>query len=274
MSARNESSLRPLANSATNGRKGTGRPAKCARKTARLRLLGGFEFEVGRQPLALPLRVQRLVAFLALCGRPLQRAHVSGRLWIDASQEQAYGSLRATLWSARRLHCPLIEASSTHIGLSPLVRVDAHEFAACAERVVHGAAPVTRKDFDQLVRACDLLPGWYEDWVLEEQERLRELRVLALETAAEGLLAAGRNSEASIAGLAAVAVDPLRESTYCVLIHSYLAAGNVAEACRHMHAFRSNLRQQLGLEPSPKMRELLSGSAQLCSEEPRELPAR
>jgi DNA-binding SARP family transcriptional activator len=225
-------------------------------ETARLRLLGGFEFQVGGQALTLPLRVQRLVAFLALHGQPLHRAYVSGRLWTDTSQAHAFGSLRATLWSASRLCGPLIEASSTHIGLSPRVRVDAHALATCARRVMHDAAPIAPRDFDRLVRAGDLLPDWYEDWVRQEQERLHELRLLALEHAAKGLLAAGRNPEATIAGLAAVGADPLRESAYCVLIHSYVAAGNTAEASRHARAFCGNIRQ-LGFEPSLRIQGLL-----------------
>src|SRR5262245_45701564 len=202
----------------------TARPVGRATEDASLALLGGFDLEIAGKPLALPRRVQRLIAFLALRGRPLHRAYVAGRLWLDASQEQAYGSLRVALWNARRLHCPVIEASTTHVGLSRHVRVDADTVVACAERILHGAGPVGSGDIDLLVGADELLPGWYEDWVLPEREWLQELRVLALERAAEDLLAAQRNSEAAIAGLAAVHADPLRESAYSVLIRVHLAA--------------------------------------------------
>lgn len=224
---------------------------------ARLMLLGGFELEIAERPLALPRRVQRLVAFLALRGRPLHRAYVAGRLWLDASQEQAYGSLRVALWEARRLRCSIVEASTTQVRLSRHVRVDAHAVVACAERVMHGTRPVDSDDVDALVGAGELLPGWYEDWVLPEREWLQELQVLALERAAEDLLAAERNSEAAIAGLAAVRADPLRESAYSVLIRAHLAAGDVAEACRHLHAFKANLQGRGGVAPSQKLRELI-----------------
>src|SRR5438876_559476 len=89
--------------------------------TIELFLLGGFELRAGPRPVELPLRVQRLTAFLALANRRLHRAYVSGRLWLDATQEQAYGSLRAALWEARRFALPLVEATSTHVALSPFV---------------------------------------------------------------------------------------------------------------------------------------------------------
>jgi DNA-binding SARP family transcriptional activator len=176
---------------------------------------------------------------------------------LEASQEQAYGSLRATIWNARRLHCHLIEASSTHVALSPLVHVDVRELEQCAERVLRGDGPLLGPDIELLAHASELLPDWYEDWVLDEREQLHELRLLALESAAENLIAAHRNSEASIAALAAVNAEPLRESAYYVLVRASLAAGNLAQAHRHFSTFRVRLNQRLGLEPSPRMLELI-----------------
>jgi DNA-binding SARP family transcriptional activator len=220
-------------------------------------LLGGFELDVDGKPLVLPRRVERLVAFLALRGRPLHRAYVAGRLWLDSSQDQAYASLRVTLWHARRLHCCVVEATPTHVGLARHVGVDAHAVVVRAQSVLHGNGPVGREEIDLLVAADELLPGWYDDWVLTEREWLQELRVLALERVAEDLLAARRNSEAAIAGLAAVHADPLRESAYSVLIRAHLASGDVAEASRHLDAFSANIRACLGVAPSEKVQELL-----------------
>jgi DNA-binding SARP family transcriptional activator len=257
----NVSSLRQLSDLATAGRDGKGRPLQGADEAVRLGLLGGFELEVGHQPrvVAVPFRVQRLVAFLALRDRPLHRAYVSGRLWMDASQEQAFGSLRATLWTARRLPCPLIEASSTHIALGSGVRVDAHELAACARHVLQHARPVVRDDVDQLALAGDLLPDWFEDWVVEEAERLHQLRLLALETAADDLLAERRFSEAAMAALAALRGEPLRESACLRLVRACLGMGNVAEARERFRTFRARLLSELDLEPSPSIQQLLAG---------------
>jgi DNA-binding SARP family transcriptional activator len=85
------------------------------------------------------------------------------------------------------------------------------------------------------------------------------LRLLALEVAGNALIAAERYTEASIAALAAIGADPLRESAYRLLIESYLGVGNVAEAVRQFDVFRTQLRKELGLEPSAQIQELLAG---------------
>jgi len=211
---------------------------------------------VGGQPVRLPRHVQRLVAFLALQSRPLHRVYVAGRLWIDLSQEHAHGCLRTTLWRMGPLPGPVVEVTSTHLALAGAVVVDARQLEACAERVLHNGAPA-RSDFDLLTQAAELLPDWYDDWVLPERERLRQLRLVALEAAGEGLIGEQRYSEAAIAALAAVGSDPLRESAYRLLIRSYLAEGNAAEALRQFTVFRAQLRRKLDLEPSPRMEELV-----------------
>jgi DNA-binding SARP family transcriptional activator len=226
-----------------------------------LRLLGGFELKIGRQNVPVPVRVQRLAAFLALRDRPLHRSFVAGRLWLESSQEQANTSLRVALWGARRLDVPLVDASTTHIGLSPLVSVDARELAAYAERVLFEGTPVSRQALSCLVCAGDLLPDWYDEWINDDRTRLHQLRVSALECATERLLDIRRYTEAAAAGLAAVRCDPLRERSRCLLIRSYLASGNVVEALREFHEFRALLWKELRVEPSPALCELMETCA-------------
>lgn len=222
----------------------------------RLELLGGFELLVERQTAALPLHVQRLLVFLALNNRAMHRAYVAGSLWLEASQEHANACLRTTLWRARGLPCSLVEATTTHLRLAPSVAVDAHELARSAERVLHGPAAADN-DIERLASPGDLLPDWYDDWVLQERERLRHLRLLALEAACDELIGEGRYADAVEAALAAVGADPLRESAHRLLISSHLSAGNVVEALRQYAAFCARLRHDLGLEPSPQIVELV-----------------
>jgi DNA-binding SARP family transcriptional activator len=112
-------------------------------------------------------------------------------------------------------------------------------------------------ELDPSALSGELLPDWYEDWVLIEREHFRQLRLHALERLCVELTAAGRFAEATEAGLAAVQGEPLRESAHRVLISAYLAEGNPGEAVRQ-HAFFSRiLKQQLGLEPSDLMTDLM-----------------
>ena len=224
---------------------------------ARLGLLGGFELQTGGRTVSMPPHVQRLVAFLALQSRPLHRVYVAGRLWIDLSQEHAHGCLRTTLWRIGRLPSPAVEVTSTHLALAPAVAVDARELEDSAERVLHNGALPDPGDLHALTHTADLLPDWYDDWVLPERERLRQLRLLALEAAGEALIRERRYPEAAIAALAAVESDPLRESSYRLLIRTYLGEGNVAEALHQFEVFRSRLQRTLDRDPSPQMEELV-----------------
>src|SRR4051812_19657804 len=78
--------------------------------TTSLLLIGGFGLRARGRDQCVPLAVQRLLAFLALHGRPLERGFVAGNLWSDASERRAHANLRATLWRAR-LQAPLVSAT-------------------------------------------------------------------------------------------------------------------------------------------------------------------
>ena len=104
---------------------------------------------------------------------------------------------------------------------------------------------------------AELLPGWYDEWVLLERERLCQLRMHALEAWAGKLAAAGRYGEAIQAACAAVGVEPLRESAHRALVRVHLAEGNVAEAVRAYESFRALLAAELGVEPTAQMDALV-----------------
>jgi DNA-binding SARP family transcriptional activator len=229
------------------------------RASARLGLLGGFVLETSARRLQLPLHAQRLVAFLELQGAQLHRTYVAGRLWTEHDQEHAHACLRTTLWRIGSLPVSLIQATSTHLALDPSVAVDVRDLEICAHRILGGDAVPRNGDFARLAQSSELLPDWYDDWIPQDRERLRQLRLLALEAVGNELIGVQRYSEAALAALAAVGADPLRESAYRLLIRSYLELGNVAEALRQFGLFRKRLQQELGLQPSPQMRELLAG---------------
>jgi DNA-binding SARP family transcriptional activator len=240
------SSLRQRAGSATS-------PGESS--AVRLRLLGSFELDVGPQRLDVPPHIQRLLAFLALHDRPLRRAYVSGRLWLDVSQKQASASLRTALWRTRLISPPVVETTSFDLALAPAVAVDVSEVAATAARCLHGS--LDADDVDAVANADELLPDWYDDWVFEEREHLRQVRLLAVDAACEGLVASGRYREAATAALGAVAADPLRETARSLLITAYLESGNRAEAARQLEDYRARLESTLGLEPSPRILDLV-----------------
>jgi DNA-binding SARP family transcriptional activator len=219
-------------------------------------LLGGFEYRHGDEAVSLSPGAQRLVAFLALQERPLQRVHVAGTLWIDSTEDHANASLRTALWRVQSLRPALVDRTSTHLALAGSIPVDAREIAALAHRVLAGGR-LGPDDVSRLAGARVLLPDWYDDWVVIERERLRQLCLHALEQLSADARARGRFAQATQAGLGAVALEPLRESAHRVVIEAYLAEDNASEALHHYRLFERLLESKLGLQPSPRLQELV-----------------
>jgi len=197
------------------------------------------------------------LALLALRSRPLERLYVAGLLWLDASEERAGASLRSALWRLPQPGgVPVVETSATHLRLASDVYVDFHDLAARMERLdqasseIHELAPSS-------ALTGDLLPDWYEDWILLERERFRQLRLHALEALCARLTEAGRFGAAVQAGLTAVSGEPLRESAHRTLIQAHLAEGNPGEAVRQYHLYRRLLADELAIEPSAAIRALV-----------------
>lgn len=230
-----------------------------ARASLQLSVLGAFELLAEGRPVALPMSAQRLVAFLALQGGPLRRLLVSGKLWPDVDEERGGANLRTALWRAHRPGHELVDTVNGHLALARSVAVDAREMAARTRRLVRQPPDCEDTDLEQLCLAGELLADWYDDWVLLERERLRELRARALESLCDEFLVGRRFGEAAEAGLAAVASEPLRESAHRALIRVYLAEGNRCEAIRQYGIYRDLVRSAFGIEPSGQIIGLVGG---------------
>jgi DNA-binding SARP family transcriptional activator len=225
---------------------------------ARVALFGGFRLDLGRTTVRdLPRGVQRLVAYLGLAHHPA-RAAVAGQLWPDVPERQAHGSLRSALWRLHRSAPGLVEVSGTALSLGSGVCVDVRETAQWAQRALDPRGnPPEPWPGDREIRG-ELLPGWYEDWVLLERERLRQLRMYAMEALADTLARVGRFGEAVQAAHAAIAVEPLRESAHRTLVRIHRVEGNLVEAVRAYESFRELLAAELGSVPSPRMAALVA----------------
>ena len=223
-------------------------------------LLSGFELRCDGDLVAVPPGSQRLLAFLALQSRPVSRSFVSGSLWPDATQDRASARLRSAMWRAPAPQgLALLSTTTTHLGLRPEVKVDYREVVFWATALVDGHAQAERISWTGLAEASqEILPDWYDEWVLVERERFRQLRLHALETACEQLVREGRYAQALMAGLAAVAAEPLRESAHRLVVMAHIGEGNLYEAFRQYRSCAALLESELGLSPSAAMESLLA----------------
>jgi DNA-binding SARP family transcriptional activator len=225
-------------------------------------MLGGFGLFWGVSVLRVPRASQRLLAFLALHGGPVERAAVAGTLWPDASERHAYSNLRAALSRLESTARKALAATKLELGLADGVAVDIRHSRALARRLLDPAVNPDPSDLGMAAVAAlsaDLLPDWYDDWVLIQAEDWRQLRMHALEALASRLTAAGRWGEATVAAGTAVRAEPLRESAHAALIQVHLAEGNQSEAVREFARYQALLHAELGLEPTPRLRQLVQG---------------
>lgn len=222
-------------------------------------LLTGFQLACDGKPISLPMSAQRLVAFIGLQDRPVQRTYIAGTLWLDSPDDRAAASLRSALWRSRQPGLCLVEAGSSGLRLSREVTVDIKEATRFAHRV--GDPHMQWNDADPHLEALsgDLLPDWYDDWVLVERERFRQIRLHALETICMCLTQQSRFADAIEAGMAAVRAEPLRESANRCLIKAHLAEGNRIEARRRYARFGQLLRKELNESPSSDLDALVHG---------------
>jgi DNA-binding SARP family transcriptional activator len=218
-----------------------------------MNLLGGFELRIGAQVEPLSRSAQRLLVFLAVHDRPLSRSFVAQSLWLDSTEGHADGNLRYLLWKIGRTGTDLIERSEGRLAIGP-ISVDYHFGMWLANTLLDDPSKMDPSTLDERILSDDLLPDWQDEWILQHQERYRQLRLHALESLCLLLISDGRFSRAIQAGLAAVAAEPLREGPNLALVRAYYAAGSSAEAVRHSRRFEKLLGEELGQSPSSGFR--------------------
>lgn len=221
-------------------------------------LLDGPYVTLGTRRQEVPEGSKQLLAFVAVRRRRVERRHAAGTLWPFGDEARAAGNLRSALWRLRRAGIDVMVADKCSLALNTDVLVDLHVIDQWATRVIEETAI----ESDLAISACwadalDLLPGWYDDWVLMERERVRQRMLHALETLSRMLTRAGRFADAIEAAILAVRAEPLRESAQRALIEAHVAEGNLGEARRSYRTYRELVGRELGVEPSSDMLMLL-----------------
>src|SRR5687768_3412687 len=144
-----------------------------------VRLLGTFDIKYKKKSVNISSRPsQSLFAYLILsAGTSHRREKLAGLLWPDSLEETARDNLRHALWRVRKA---LPSNSTAEYLLTDDVSIafkDSADYwldAAALENLSDGASA------DQLIAALseyqgELLPGFYEEWVILEREHLASI---------------------------------------------------------------------------------------------------
>jgi DNA-binding SARP family transcriptional activator len=229
-----------------------------------IRLLGEQRVAVGGAPVA-ELRSPRtlgLLTFLILhAGAPQLRSHLAGLFWSDSTDAQARTNLRRELHRLRGAlpdpdrHLDITVSSLCWREDAP-ADVDVIAFRTAADQAEAARAADDAKAFCEAAEHAvrhyggDLLPAFYDDWVLAERDSLRRSCVTLL----DDLLARLGEEQPDRALRHArrrVEVEPLEEAGYRQLMALEAEAGDRGAALRTFQRCISVLEQELGVGPSP-----------------------
>ena len=213
-----------------------------------LTMLGGFRLTVGGVEVELPAGIQRVIALVALRGR-MSRSRIAGTLWPETSEQRALASLRTSMWRINQASPRLVVTVGTMTDLDPDVQMDVRDVVWEGLLLMQEDAP-GHLTGHTVFEAGELLPDWEDDWLVHDRERLRQLRLHALEALVERLAARGRFGLALDMALAVLRSDALRESAHRSVIRVHLAEGNVGEARRAYALCCEILHRELGVVPS------------------------
>jgi DNA-binding SARP family transcriptional activator len=218
-----------------------------------IRLLGGFDLAGPLGRVEVPPAGQRLVAYLAIQGHPVRRSTVAAAIWPDVDETRARANLRSTVCRLGAL-ASIVDATAASLTISADVVVDVDDLQQRVTAVRTGAnhPDVPQPGFD-----LELLPGWEEEWVELERERVRQLELHLLDDVVSTSVQDGRHGDGVDAALRAIRLDPWRESSHAGLLRALLAGGNRAAALAHFRRFAAQMREELGLSPSRDLLEVV-----------------
>jgi DNA-binding SARP family transcriptional activator len=174
-----------------------------------LQLLGGFDLSVDGKPIELPSSAQRLIAFVALRRRPQTRLCVAGNLWPEKNDARATANLRSTLW---RAHLDdgrsVLQCKGSMVRIVDSAWLDVwHIESVKPDSVVPDFKTNGRPHYERLFDG--LLPGWYDDWVILERERLAQLQLRIAEALAHAVIEDGDYISATDIAYRTISLDPL-----------------------------------------------------------------
>jgi predicted ATPase/DNA-binding SARP family transcriptional activator len=237
--------------------------------TVRYRILGSLDV-CGEDDVALRLggRKQRSLLALLLLNRNtvVSTDRLLEEVWRDSAPQEAGRSLQVYVSQLRKLlgRSGILESRG---GGYVLTVADEQLDAARFERLAgEGRRLLSTGDVeDAAERLQDALALWrgpvladlaYEEFAQPAIVRLEELRLTALEARVEADLMLGRHAELVSELETLVKDEPLRERIRGQLMLALYRSGRQADALAAYQDARSTLLDELGLEPSPELRQL------------------
>lgn len=234
-----------------------------------IRLFGGLEIRRGDAPISgfVSSKAPALLAYLAVTARTHQREALAALLWGEMTDADAKNNLRQTLSNLRKLVDPHLVITRETVGWNTAVphTLDVAQF----ENQLHtarGTDLLTHIAALQQATALyqgDFLAGFYvrdapefEEWMLAQRVRYRELTLHTLHTLAEHHLSRGDYSQAIDSATRLLTLEPWREEAHRQLMLALAHSGQRTAALAQYETCRRLLDAELGVSPSAETTDL------------------
>jgi predicted ATPase/DNA-binding SARP family transcriptional activator len=224
-----------------------------------VRLLGKFEVSRDGNPIAIASRpAQSLFAYLILsAGTSHRREKLAGLLWPDSLEETARDNLRHALWRVRKTirSQPKAEYLLTD-DLSITFNASAEYWLDVAEldKLSENASA------DELIAVLsnyhgELLPGFYEEWVIFEREHLYSIFEHHMARLMSLLQDEKRWLDILDWGERWIKLGQKPEPAYRALMSAHAAKGDMSKVAATYERCVKSLKE-FGIEPSEQTKEL------------------
>ena len=228
-----------------------------------IRLLGQFDLRLDGKRVTIPTRVaQSLLAYLTLtAGTAHRREKLAGIFWPDSTDEIARKNLRQELWRIRKGIAVLGSTESDYLIADEITLKFNREAKYWLD-----VAQMERPDHDlqSLIANLslyqgELLPGFYDEWITLERERIQVVFDARVEQLLEQLTMAERWIAVQEWGERWLALSSAREPAYRALMLASGARGDMAKVASLYQRCTEELMEYLGVEPSAETRALHDG---------------
>jgi DNA-binding SARP family transcriptional activator/predicted ATPase len=204
-------------------------------------------------------KVPALLAYLAVTRRAHSRDKLAALLWGEMSDADAKNNLRQALANLKKYFEDELTITRDAIEFTGDAFVDSIEFDSALRSASSSdleRVAVILTDSLRLYRG-DFLEGFhirevpdFEDWMLTERARLRELALQALHRLAEIQMSRADYPAALEATSRLLAFDPWREEAHRQRMSALARAGQRSAALAQYQSCRRVLEKELGVEPA------------------------
>ncbi|MDQ4009281.1 MAG: winged helix-turn-helix domain-containing protein [Actinomycetota bacterium] len=250
----------------------------------RIRVLGSLQLGGDRGPLRSGRLRRLLAALLVQHGTVVSTDRLAQLLWGDGQPTEPAAALQTLVWRLREaLRAAGCDGAARLLTRAPgyLLDVDGEQVDVVRfERLVRsaGSQPPDRaaallEEALSLWRGSAYAEFADDEFARAEAARLEDLRLAAGSDWVDAVMALDRPGDTLGRLAALVAADPLRERPRAQLMRALHRLGQTADALQTFRDYRNLLANELGLDPSPTLRDLEAVILRQNAERDRTSPA-